>query len=136
MLCHIALAAIAATLLCACVPFPHVRQAKPDIDGVLTATGKPIAGIRVRSCAKELDLQQCERFNETLTDAMGRFHLPGESKFQGFAMLYGDPVNFYGIEVSYEGQNLSWVDGGVGYSPKNVTLQCTLSEKLVCTAKP
>lgn len=133
---YVALVATSAALLCGCVPFPHVRQTKPEIDGALTVNGSPASGVRVRTCVKGLGLQKCEIFKETQTDEHGRFHLPGASEFQGFALLYGDPLNSYGIDVFSGGQYISWGSGGIGYSPEHVTLRCTLSDRLVCETNP
>src|SRR5437667_4143898 len=70
---------IIAFALRACVPFPHARQTKPEIDGVITINGSPLAGAHVSYCAKGLNLDRCESFKETTTDRLGAFHLAGGS---------------------------------------------------------
>ena len=127
---------IVAFALSACVPFPHARQTKPEIDGVITVSGSPLAGAHVSYCAKGLKLDQCESFKETTTDGLGTFHLAGESTFEAFASLMGDPLYAFGIDVLHNERKLSWGYGGVGYSPKHVFLRCEVSEKLSCTQEP
>jgi hypothetical protein len=129
-------APVVALTLSGCVPFPHARQTKPAVDGVITVGGSPLAGAHVAYCAKGLNLDRCESFKEATTDGLGTFHFSGESTFEAFASLMGDPLYAFGITVTYNERKLSWGYGGVGYSPKHVFLRCEVSEKLSCAQEP
>jgi len=97
----------------------------------------PIAGLLVRQCTDySAEKGTCLRYTEAVTDSQGRFTLPGMKRLEAFVSLMGDPIYAYGITVAFEGQQIQWSYGTVGYMPNKVSLECSVSVKLACDHTP
>lgn len=125
----------AALLVAGCVPIPHMKQVTPELDGILTSQGVPLADVRVRSCVDGASPQACGAIDETTTDTQGRFHLQGRESFAVGVAVNGDPSSTYRIEVVQDGRTFGWSPGAVGYT-RHVALRCELAERLNCTHEP
>ena len=90
-----------ASILSACVPYPHSVTRNPAIEGrVLSAeTGKAVVGARV-----ELDIGSDESWRyETHSDAEGRFAFAEHRDYRLFALLADGPQCWTTLSISAPG---------------------------------
>jgi hypothetical protein len=117
-----------AACLCAsaCLPFPHVQQRTPWLQGLLTDQGAPVAGVPVHlvtSSTRDAPLE-CTGEVRATTDAAGWFSVPATSEFELF-MVLGDRMDTW--ELCFEladGRTTRWAGSGWWGGPRQVLLRC------------
>jgi Domain of unknown function (DUF6795) len=117
------LLAILSGLAAGCVPLPHMQYDASAFSGVVTRAGTPVAGASIRVSTRYSKVTR-----ETSTNQDGRFSTKPIREFQFFAVLLGDPISNYSLEITLDGQTYRGYAGGhMGFPPKQLSVICDLN---------
>ena len=104
---RLALLALAATST-GCLPFPHREELSPEVHGVVTRAGAPVAGMRVAVSTAETRRQPgdpCPAVAvESRTDADGTFRFPPVSHFSPTVRVLGAPFTHWTLCFERSGE--------------------------------
>lgn len=107
-------------LLLACLPLREHHR--PELSGQVRAAGAPLVGARVEACTWSTWFEfDCARSVSAVTDAQGRYSLPGWSTFPT-PLLGESPLNETLVTVCGEGAMAAALVGG-GRAPLTVDLE-------------
>jgi hypothetical protein len=110
-----------AGFLAGCIPFPHRDHRAPDVKGVLTRDGQPLAGITVEYEAASVN----EKWS-AVTDAKGKFSFEGPKKRAWF-LVFGDRVDYWNISFHISAtQVYTLEDHGYWGGPSLLEVRCDL----------
>jgi len=121
------LAFLAPMLLCGCVPFPNQHLFAPAVSGVVMRDGKPLSGAEISVSA-----QFARDVRVATTDREGRFTTEAIREWRMTAMLIGDPLFGYTVQIGADGttyRGYSLV--GMGSAPSDVRLKCDVAKPVL-----
>lgn len=112
---------------CAVILWPHHEQLLPATSGRVVDAGVPVAGARVYLLPK-LDRDGCrESAYMAITDAEGRFAVPGDRKLLWLLRLGDTPIS-WGICIVRDGlMSEGWRAHDIGFPPQHAQVTCDLS---------
>lgn len=114
-------------LLCGCVPFPNEHSFAPAVSGVVMRDGSPVAGATVSVSA-----QFSHQIRIATTDHDGRFATEAIREWRMTALLYGDPLFGYTVQISANGTNYAGYSLlGMGTAPLAVRLNCDVAKPVI-----
>jgi hypothetical protein len=113
------------------VPWPHRETVVPEIAGVITLDGEPVAGVQVylHNQLRLIDPKTpcSESKNVTITDNEGRFRFSEIDKVF-MVVAVGDPISSWGVCIGYNGAAIiGWRRSEVGYGGPPIALRCELA---------
>ena len=106
---------------------PNVHYHAPQVVGVVTSDGRPLANAQVR-----LTSAFSEERRHASADEAGRFEVKAISKLRLVASFVGDPLYAYSLIITVDGQNYEGWDEGVlpGYAPSQIQLVCDIAKPI------
>lgn len=106
-----------------CVPLPNMHYFAPAIDGVVTEDGAPVAGAQIT-----VRTQFASDTSAAITTQYGRFRTEAIRELRLTAVLIGDPLFGYTVEIRHRGETyVGFANFDVGQSPPSIQLNCDLS---------
>jgi hypothetical protein len=124
-----------------CLPYPHRYQHRPAVDGLITESAQPRAGVRVSlrwvgNRPREQSPCEIPAEIEALTDAAGRFTLAGERRIRLWIFaLPAHSAEMWGLCFETpEGTRVPWTSpwryrAGPRYGPRHFELDCDLARR-------
>ncbi|SRR5258706_3076519 len=122
---------LGATILCGCVPIPHMETYVPEINGRVTTAAVPVVGASVDVCAISSDDARCEVGQSSTTNQQGQFHVQERRHLVATLPLIGDRLFRFEVLLKVDGRTLHTQYAGMGY-PRSLVLSCVVADSLKC----
>lgn len=115
-----------AIFISGCLPMPHYESYSPTISGIVTQNGIPVENAQISISSRSIEDTQT-----TITDSTGHFLLIPIKEFSIFAILIGDPIYDYSMQIIVDNKKYeAYSDGGTGGPPNTLQLNCDLSHPI------
>lgn len=138
---HLAIA-VAPIVLSACIPFPHRLQDLPAVQGRVTVSGQPAAGVRLH-IADVTRRNPCEKGEQSAeSDAHGAFATRGRGRLAWLVpLLPWHTTDSWAAALLIGGKAIGYVRpwhyrAGPRYAPREVGLQCELNDRTCVVHDP
>jgi hypothetical protein len=115
-----------ATMVSGCLPIPNIHYFAPEVSGVVIQDGHPAEGAEVRVAGQfSSDAQSGSASRD------GRFSVKPIREFRFTALLVGDPLYSYTVQLVVGGKRYDGYQGfGMGDAPRALSLVCDLSHPI------
>lgn len=124
MMCRLIFLGLVYVLLSGCVPFPNVHRFAPAISGVVLRDGRPVPSAVVKVSA-----QFSREVRTVTTDQDGRFSTEAIRELRWTAILLGDPLFGYTVQIGADGHDVAGYQfQGIGSAPSDLRLSCDLAK--------
>jgi hypothetical protein len=132
---RVVVASLALILSSGCIVFPHRLQDLPAIEGRVTASGQPAAGVRLH-IADVTRSNPCVKGEQSAeTDAQGAFATPGRGRLAWLVpLLPWHSTDSWAAALLAGGKAIGYIRpwhyrAGPLYAPREVELQCELDSR-------